>query len=129
MTAEKLRLCLCDDDRGFRALVRAVIDAQDDMQVVSESCDGRACLEEVAETRPDVVLLDLDMPTMTGYQALDRLTAVHPATKVIVLSGEASGQAEPAVRELGAIAFIDKGAAELVGSLAERIRTALREAT
>ena len=126
MAAEKLRLSLCDDDRSFRTLVRAVIDAQDDMQVVSESCDGQDCLREVAETRPDVVLLDLDMPTMTGYQALDRLAAVHPATKVIVLSGEAREHAEKAVRDLGAIAFIDKGAAELVGSLAERIRTALR---
>ena len=128
MAAEKLRLALCDDDRIFRTLVRAVIDTQDDMQVVSESCDGSDCVREVAQVRPDVVLLDLDMPAMTGFEALDRLGAVCPATKVIVLSGETREEVEHVVLERGAIAFIDKGAAHLVGSLAGAIRSAVRTA-
>ena len=126
MAGDKLRVSLCDDDRNFRTLVRAVIDAQDDMGVVSESCDGHRCLREVGEARPDVVILDLDMPTLSGYQALDELAAMRPATKVIVLSGEAGEQVEQTVQDKGAIAFIDKGAADLVTSLAEHIRTALR---
>ncbi len=126
--ATKLRLSLCDDDRTFRTLVRAVIDAQDDMQVVSESCDGADCLEEVAQIRPDAVLLDLDMPTMTGFQALEKLTETCPETKVIVLSGEAREQVESVVRDLGAVAFIDKGEAQLVGSLAEQVRSAVNAA-
>ena len=126
MDTPKLRLSLCDDDRHFRTLVRAVIEAQDDMQVVSESCDGAQCLAEVAQVRPDAVLLDLDMPTMTGFQALERLTATCPDTKVIVLSGEIREQVESTVRDLGAVAYIDKGAAQLVGSLPGQVRTALR---
>lgn len=123
--ATKLRLSLCDDDRTFRTLVRAVIEAQDDMQVVSESCDGADCLEEIAQVRPDAVLLDLDMPTMTGFEALEKLAVECPETKVIVLSGEAREQVESVVRSLGAVAFIDKGAAQLVGSLAGQVRSAL----
>ena len=126
MADDKLRIALCDDDRHFRTLVRAIIDAQDDMGVVSESCDGRFCVREVADHRPDVVLLDLDMPTMSGYQALDELAAMRPATKVIVLSGESGDRVEETVRDKGAIAFIDKGKAGLVASLAARIRSALR---
>lgn len=122
----KLRLSLCDDDRTFRTLVRAVIDAQDDMQVVSESCDGHLCLEEVAQVRPDVVLLDLDMPTMTGFDALRELGDRCPEAKVIVLSGETREQVEEAVRALGAVAFIDKGGPELISSLAGRVRSAVR---
>jgi DNA-binding NarL/FixJ family response regulator len=125
MPVDQLRLSLCDDDRSFRTLVRAVIEAQDDMRVVSESCDGHDCLKEVAEVKPDVVLLDLDMPTMTGLQALDKLRAVCPAAKVIVLSGQAREQVERVVRDLGATAFIDKGAAQLVSSLAGHIRSAV----
>lgn len=128
MAAEKLRLSLCDDDRIFRTLVRAVIDTQDDMQVVSESCDGRDCLQEIAQVRPDVVLLDLDMPAMTGFEALDRLGAVCPGAKVIVLSGESREEVEQIVLKRGAIAFIDKGAAHLVSSLAGDIRSAVRTA-
>lgn len=123
--ATKLRLSLCDDDRTFRTLVRAVIEAQDDMQVVSESCDGADCLEEVAQVQPDAVLLDLDMPTMTGFEALERLAVDCPGTKVIVLSGESRDRVESVVRGLGAVAFIDKGAAQLVGSLAGQVRSAL----
>ncbi len=126
MASDKLRVSLCDDDRNFRTLVRAVIDAQDDMGVVSESCDGHRCLREVGEARPDVVILDLDMPTLSGYQALDELAALRPATKVIVLSGEAGEHVEQTVQDKGAIAFIDKGAANLVTSLAGHIRSALR---
>ena len=125
MTAEKLRLSLCDDDRSFRTLVRAVIDTQDDMQVVSESCDGRDCVQVVARARPDVVLLDLDMPAMTGFEALDRLGVVCPRAKVIVLSGETREQVEEIVLKRGAVAFIDKGAARLVSSLAADIRSAV----
>ncbi len=128
MAAEKLRLSLCDDDRIFRTLVRAVIDTQDDMQVVSESGDARDRLQEVAQARPDVVLLELDMPAMTGFEALDRLRVVCPGAKVIVLSGETREQVGPAVLERGAIAFIDKGAARLVTSLAGDIRSAVRTA-
>lgn len=123
---DKLRISLCDDDRNFRSLVRAVINAQEDMGVVSESCDGHICVSEVAVARPDVVILDLDMPTMSGYQALDELSAMRPAAKVIVLSGESGRQVEKAVHARGAVAFIDKGAGDLVISLAGRIRAALR---
>lgn len=125
MAGGKLRISLCDDDRNFRTLVRAVIDAQDDMGVVSESCDGDVCLRAIAVARPDVVILDLDMPTMSGYQALDELAAMRPATRVIVLSGESGRHVEQAVQAQGAIAFIDKGAADLVTSLAGHIRSAL----
>ncbi len=126
MAGHKLRVSLCDDDRNFRTLVRVVIDAEDDMGVVSESCDGHDCLREISDARPDVVILDLDMPTMSGYQALDELATMRPATKVIVLSGESGQQVEQAVHDKGAVAFIDKGAADLVTSLAEHIRSASR---
>ena len=126
MAGGKLRVSLCDDDRNFRTLVRAVIDAQDDMAVISESCDGHFCVREVADQRPDVVILDLDMPTMSGYQALDELAATRATTKVIVLSGESGEQVEETVRNKGAIAFIDKGTPGLVASLAGQIRSAAR---
>lgn len=129
MARRKLRLSLCDDDRTFRTLVRAVIEAQDDMQVVSESCDGAECLAEIAQVRPDAVLLDLDMPIMTGFEALEKLAADCPETKVIVLSGETRERVEPIVRGLGAVAFIDKGATRLVGSLPGQVRSALAATT
>ena len=83
-----LRLALCDDDANFRALVRVVLAGEDDMEVVSESGDGRECVERIAATRPDAVLLDLVMPRMLGFEAIPQLTAASPETKVIVLSSQ-----------------------------------------
>jgi DNA-binding NarL/FixJ family response regulator len=116
-----LRVSLCDDDANFRALVRVVLSDEEDIDVVSESCDGRECVEQIARTLPDAVLLDLVMPEMLGFEAITRLADVAPATKVIVLSSQPAGEVEATVRRLGAVGFIAKGA-QLVDSLPAQVR-------
>ncbi len=120
-----LRLALCDDDALFRRLARALLCAQDDMQVVGESCEGRGCIEQVLRDRPDAVLLDLSMPGMSGLEAIPELLEAAPGTAVIVLSGEDAGRAEPLVRRLGAAGFIPKADRGLVDTLPPRIRSLL----
>jgi DNA-binding NarL/FixJ family response regulator len=125
---QRARVLICDDDRGFRSLVRALLSVQDDMEVVGESCDGRACLEQAAHARPDAVLLDLVMPTMSGLAALPQLVAALPAAKIIVLSSEDPAQVEAVVLELGAAGFVAKADRRLIDTLPLRIREALSPA-
>ncbi len=120
-----LRLALCDDDAAFRRLLHVLLSAEHDMQVVGESCDGRACIEQVAEARPDAVLLDLSMPVMSGLAAIPVLVETSPGTKIIVLSGEDPARVAPVVRDLGAAAFIAKADHGLVDSLPPRIRSVM----
>jgi DNA-binding NarL/FixJ family response regulator len=117
-----LRLALCDDDPTFRRLLRALLSAQHDMQVVGESCEGRGCIEQVVRDRPDAVLLDLSMPGMSGLEAIPELVEAAPRTTIIVLSAEDPGRVEPVVRGLGAAAFIPKAERGLVDTLPRRIR-------
>lgn len=123
-----LRVALCDDDPRFRTLVRAVLAGEEDMEVVGESGDGRGCVEQIAQLRPDAILLDLVMPEMMGFEAIPRLADASPETKVIVLSSQPAGRVEAAVRRLGAIGFIEKGGAHLVDSLAGQVRAVLQGA-
>ena len=123
-----LRLALCDDDANFRALLRVVLAGEDDMEVVSESCDGHECVERIATMRPDAVLLDLIMPRMMGFEAIPQLTAASPDTKVIVLSSQPAEKMEAAVLRLGAVGFIEKGTDQLVDSLPGRVSAAVRNA-
>jgi DNA-binding NarL/FixJ family response regulator len=116
---------ICDDDGAFRGLLRALLSVQDDMEVVGESCDGQACLEQAAEARPDAVLLDLVMPRMSGLVALPQLVEAVPAAKVIVLSSEDREKLEPVVLELGAAGFVGKADRGLIDILPGRIREAL----
>jgi DNA-binding NarL/FixJ family response regulator len=120
-----LRLALCDDDAAFRRLLHVLLSAEHDMQVVGESCDGRACIEQVARARPDAVLLDLSMPGMSGLAAIPELAEASPRTKIIVLSGEDPARVAPVVRDLGAAAFIAKEQGDLIDSLPPRIRSVM----
>lgn len=119
------RVALCDDDPTFRRLLRALLSGEEDMQVVGESCDGRACIEQVARARPDAVLLDLSMPGMSGLAAIPELVETAPGTKIIVLSGEDADRVAPVVRSLGAAAFIPKAERELMETLPRQIRDLL----
>jgi two-component system nitrate/nitrite response regulator NarL len=75
-----------DDQSLFRRAIATLIDAQEDMSVVGQADDGRAGLALVAEHRPDVVLLDMEMPVMDGLEAARAITARHPATSVVMLT-------------------------------------------
>ena len=81
-----IRVLLCDDQELVRAGFRLILDLEDDLEVVGEACDGRACLAEVARTRPDVVLMDIRMPVMDGIETTRRLVAASAETRVLVLT-------------------------------------------
>ena len=81
-----IRVLLCDDQELVRAGFRLILDLEDDMEVVGEACDGRACLAEVARSAPDVVLMDIRMPVMDGIESTRRLVAASSAARVLVLT-------------------------------------------
>jgi two-component system chemotaxis response regulator CheY len=101
------RLFLCDDDADYRTLLRAVL-ADSAHEVVGESCDGRECLDTVADADPEVVLLDLNMPRMSGYEALPELRAALPEAKIFVLSSAKRRDQLDRVLGLGADGYIEK---------------------
>lgn len=119
-----LRVALCDDDRMFRTLLRLALMQRGGFEVVGECGDGAACLDDLARTTPDLLLLDLDMPKLTGQEVLERISAISPRTRVVVVSGEAPREAEPLVRSLGAVDFLSKGERDFVGTLPERLQRA-----
>lgn len=100
---------ICDDLDAIRDLLRLIIDDAPTMHVVGEAADGRAAISEAARLQPDVILLDLAMPVMTGLEALPELRRIVPAAVIIVLSGFASTVAGSELRALGADAYIEKG--------------------
>jgi len=81
-----LRVVVVDDQALVRAGLRMILRAEPDVEVVGEAGDGRAALEVVAATAPDVVLMDVRMPEMDGIEATRRLTAVPGSARVLVLT-------------------------------------------
>jgi two-component system response regulator NreC len=114
-----ITVLIADDHAIVRAGLVALLSAQPDIRIVGEAGDGRAALEQVERLRPDVLLLDLSMPGCNGVEALRRLKAMTPSTRVLVLSMHAAPEYVRPALAAGAAGYVVKGAGleDLVGAL------------
>ena len=110
-----VRVVVADDHAMVRAGLRRLLDDLPEIEVVGVACDGREALEVVAETEPDVVLMDITMPGMSGLAALARITADHPRVRVVMLSMHDNEEYVGQALKCGASGFLlkDSDLAEL----------------
>ena len=81
-----IRILLADDHQLFRAGLRALLEKEPDMEVVSEADNGRSAVQLASELTPKVVVMDISMPDLNGMEATDQITSRVPGTNVIGLS-------------------------------------------
>lgn len=81
-----IRILLADDHTVVRDGLRALLEKQPDMTVVAEASDGRDCIRLAEEQSPDVVVMDIGMPSLNGIEATRRILAANPRTAVVMLS-------------------------------------------
>jgi len=81
-----IRVLICDDQAIVCEGLRAILSTARDVEVVGVAGDGAQAVEMIAETRPDVVLMDLKMPVMNGVQATRLIREQHPEVRVLVLT-------------------------------------------
>ena len=84
MKPTPIRILIVDDHPALRAGLRALIASQPDMQVVAESGDGRNGLEMFLQHRPDIVLMDLRLPGLSGVEAILAIRSENPDARIIV---------------------------------------------
>ena len=109
---KRIRVFIADDHAVLRAGLKMLIDAQPDMQVVGEAEDGEEAIERVVSLKPDIALLDINMPKLDGLEALRRLKAASSQSRVLMLSMyDDEGYLRRAL-ETGAAGYILKKAAD-----------------
>jgi DNA-binding NarL/FixJ family response regulator len=117
-----MRLFLCDDNPQYRRLARLVLEKAGH-EIAGEASDGQQAIERAPGASPDVVLLDLTMPRLNGFEALPHLRERLPGTKILVLTtGHGLDERQRAL-DAGADGFIVKP--ERVFALPERVQAAL----
>jgi two-component system nitrate/nitrite response regulator NarL len=106
---QPIRLLLVDDHGLVLQAIRLALEPHPEIEIVGEATSGSEVLPRVAETRPNLVLLDIRMPGLDGLQVLDRLHERYPELKVVMLSAIEDRQIAAEALERGATAFLGKG--------------------
>ena len=120
----KLRVFLVDDHVVVREGLKALVNAQPGMEVIGEAGDGQSACEQISRKMPDVVVLDVSMPGMSGAEAAERLTQQCPQVKVLALTVHEDKGYLRQLLEAGAAGYILKRAA--AEELIRAIRTVAR---
>lgn len=107
VASARARAVIADDSGTMRLLLKAILEKAA-VEVVGEAADGRQAVELVAARRPDIVCLDIDMPVMTGLEALQAIRGAHPGIKVLMITGSAQREAIMQAGKLGACGYILK---------------------
>jgi DNA-binding NarL/FixJ family response regulator len=111
---------IIDDEAHVRVLLRVLL-KQLGIETVWEAPDGATALEQAAAHKPDVILLDINLPQVGGLEVLAKLKAAHPQIPVIIVSSQSTMKTVIQTRELGAEAYVLKHApkAEVLQMLSE----------
>jgi DNA-binding NarL/FixJ family response regulator len=104
-----VRVFLVDDVGAFRTLMRFTLEEDPRIQVVGEAADGCAGVDGVEELKPDVVLLDLAMPILDGFEAMPLMLERSPGTTIVALSGFTAERMAALCIASGAHSYLEKG--------------------
>jgi DNA-binding NarL/FixJ family response regulator len=103
-----LSVYICDNYGALRDLMRFSLEDDPQIKVVGEAEDAITCVRELPDARPDVLVLDLRMPGVTGLEAVPEIRAASPDTRIVVYSQYIDDRTEAELREAGVEAWLKK---------------------
>ena len=104
-----IRVMLVDDHDLIRYGLRRLLEDQNGIEVVEEANSGEKALEKVRNAKPDVVLMDINMPGIGGFEATSRMSKSYPESKVIALTVHTEGPLPKRILEAGAAGYLTEG--------------------
>jgi len=105
-TPRKIRVLICNEYALFRECIKSLLREGTLIEIVGEADTGRRAIAKAARLRPDVVLMDLITPDLSGSEATRRIKAVHPTVKVLILSLHDDVELASSCIEAGASGYI-----------------------
>jgi DNA-binding NarL/FixJ family response regulator len=107
-----VRILIADDHEIIRAGVRAILNWQNDVEVV-EASNGQEAIEQARKTNPDVIILDVTMPIMTGIEAARRLKSEMPQVPILILSMHEGESMANELARIGVQGYVSKNEASV----------------
>lgn len=113
-----MRVQVVEDNEALRTVACLEVELADDLELVGTASDGAEAIDVARRERPDAILLDLDMPGMSGFEALPVLVEIVPDAMIVIYTSDASAQTKQEVLRCGAGAYAVKGMTSLRDVLA-----------
>lgn len=107
-----MRVLIVEDFVPFRRFVCSTLGTKPELQVVSEASDGLEAVQKAEELKPDLILLDIGLPSLNGIAAARQIRKLSPESKIIFLSQESSADIIQEALNLGAWAYVVKTRAQ-----------------
>src|SRR6266436_2173238 len=108
MESSLFRVLVVEDFEPFRRLICSMLRKRRDLRVVGEASDGLEAVQKAEELHPDLIVLDIGLPTLNGMEAARRIGKLSPESKIVVLSQERSADYAQEAFRLGARAYVVK---------------------
>jgi DNA-binding NarL/FixJ family response regulator len=118
---DRIRVLIADDHRLFGEALEAILATDDRLEVVGHAGDGAEAVQLALSLDPDVILMDISMPVMDGFQATQEISRQRPGACILMLTGSDSRTDLERAREAGAAGYVTKNriAAELIDAILE----------
>ena len=119
MDTSSIRILIVDDYEPWRRFERLTLLAREEMHIVGEVSDGDEAIQKAEELKPDLVLLDIGLPTLNGIEAARRIRQVSPNSKILFISENRSPDVAEAALSTGASGYVAKsdGASQLLPAI------------
>jgi len=121
VSMRRIALLLAEDHSVVREGIRALLELEDDIEVVGEARTGREAVQLARKLHPEVVVMDIAMPLLNGVEATRQILKALPATKVLILSAHSEDEYVEQVMSIGAMGYLLKQSSSQ--TLAQAIRT------
>jgi two-component system response regulator DegU len=118
---EKIRIMIAEDHSMIREGLKQLLELEKDIEVIAGLSNGQAVVEQYPAVKPDIVLMDINMPQLNGLEALEKIKAIDPAARVIMLTIHQDREYLFKALELGAMGYVLKDAEAKV--LIESVRS------
>lgn len=103
-----VRILVVEDFPQFRQFIASTLGERNDLQIIGEASDGLVAVQKAAELKPDLILLDIGLPSLNGIEAARRIRKLVPESRIIFLSQESSAAVMQEAVSLGAYGYIVK---------------------
>ena len=111
MQLSRVRILLVDDFKPWRRFASLLLQGKPELQVVGEASDGLEAVQKAAELKPDLILMDIGLPTLNGIEAARQIRELAPESKIIFLNQESSADVVQEALSLGALGYVVKAQA------------------